>query len=62
MVNLLRCHPWIGGGLTSVGAGSLSKKDIDLRSLASLKGVINERPLTEMAAQGESPAKPCHFL
>ena len=45
-----------------MGGGALSKKDIDLRSLASLKGVINERPLTEMAAQGESPGKPGHFL
>ena len=34
--------------------GALSKKDADQRSLMSLKGVITERSLTELAAMGES--------
>ena len=42
----------------SVG-GALSKKDIDLKSLNSLKGVISERPLTEMAAMGETCNSSC---
>ena len=38
--------------------GALSKKDIDQRSLMSLKGVITERSLTELAATGESCSFP----